>query len=128
MPEWEETALIYGGEHLGKGVQRALVEVDRMVPAGFMGMPISEIVNIGAGVAIPVVLNYVWRPKAPWDKVLLLLGGYLSTSVWDYAEQATMSYTPVPRGQPQGYYPGVYTQAAMAPSPPITKAKYVVTG
>jgi len=89
MATWRDVGLKYGAQHIAKGINRALVEVDRMT--GKAGAPIQERpsvwTSIGLGIILPIV-GVFGKIKDPYDKLMVLIGGYLSTNVWDYIEEA----------------------------------------
>jgi hypothetical protein len=136
MATWRDVLVIYGGLHVGKGVLRLLKEVDNRM--GWAANPpsrrLTTWVAVGAGVAAPfVAMNR--RIRSPWDTFALLVGGYLSTYVWDVAEE--VAATGVLLSPPLSLAPRTFAlppaQAAPAPAPapaqaaPAQQAPAVVT-
>lgn len=134
MATWKEVALIYGPEHIGKGVQRLLPELDSML--GFGAKPLLEKIStwiVIVATFLGPILAVKWsKLRSPWDLIVVGITGFLSTGLWDILEAlfvpAAFSVRP--------YYPGVYSPTAygtpMAPMAPAAAApsygKYRVTG
>lgn len=113
--EWKDVALIYGGQWVGKGVDKAIQYV---VPQ--YDMPVS----LGLAVGLPLLTRFV-KMGDTTEKVAILVGGFFSTKIVDYAEQA-LAPAPVamrrvapravpwtvaetPAGAPE-FYPQTYRQ------------------
>lgn len=96
--EIRDVALLYGGMHLGRAVQRALQWADTQYPKSIFGLDPSLVADIGGA-----VLGVVGAVKlsSPWDILSALIGGYLSTDLWRHAESmltaptAGLRYVPV---------------------------------
>jgi len=88
MATWRDVGIEYGAQHIAKGINRALIEVDRMT--GKAAAPIQERpsvwTSIGLGIGLPLAALYL-KVRDPYDKLLILIGGFLSTNVWDYIEE-----------------------------------------
>gem|GEM_PF-2594916 len=85
---WREIGLIYGSQHLAKGVDRALGELDRFAgkaTAAVQERPSTWVVA-GLSIGLPLLLAFK-KIKGPLDKLLAIVGGYLSTKIWDYIEE-----------------------------------------
>lgn len=120
MATWRDVGIKYGAQHIAKGINRALIEVDRM--AGKAAAPIQERpsvwTSIGLGIALPIAAMYL-KVKDPYDKLLILIGGYLSTNVWDYIEEAM---TGAGGGGAAAYTPTAYIPPTPTLSSPAAKS------
>jgi hypothetical protein len=89
---WKDVGVNYGGQHIGKGITRLLKEVDKY--AGKAAAPIGERPSTWMTVigtfAFPVAA-VLGKLKDPWDKLAILIGGFLSTGLWDIIEEAMVS-------------------------------------
>ena len=125
-----EVLTIYAGEHVGKGILRALKEIDLML--GTAANPplqrVTTIASIGAGVALPLIAMS-GRVRRPWDIFLVLVGGYLSTVLWDVVEEMTAGGTATAglALAPRVYYVAPPAATAPAATTPVaqTEAKAV---
>lgn len=109
---WKEVGVNYGGQHIGKGISRALRELDRLLgkeTAAIFERPSIWITIIGA-FGLPAAAVYA-KLKDPWDKLAILTGGFLSTGFWDVIEEV------VAGGGGAG---AAYTPTAYAPSTPTS--------
>lgn len=80
-----DVAVLYGGMHIGEGVEYALKFADAQRPGGIAGVPISligDILGTVGGVAGAMYLD------SPYDLLSVLIGGHLSTDLWRQAEEA----------------------------------------
>jgi len=89
---WRDVGVNYGGQHIGKGIARLLKEVDKY--AGKAAAPIEQrpstwITVIGT-FAFPVAA-VLGKLKDPWDKLAILIGGFISTGLWDIIEEAMVA-------------------------------------
>jgi hypothetical protein len=89
MATWREVGVNYGGQHIGKGISLLIKEVDKY--AGKASAPIEQrpstwITVIGA-IGLPAAAIFL-KLKDPWDKLAILTGGFISTALWDIAEEA----------------------------------------
>jgi hypothetical protein len=103
MATWREVGVDYGGQHIGKGIARLLQEVDKYAKkdtAPIQEKP-STWITIVASVGLPAAAVLL-KLKDPWDKLLILTGGFISTGLWDIAEElsATSAGTTAPPTQP----------------------------
>jgi hypothetical protein len=92
MASWREIGVIYGGQHIGKGISRGLKELDRYMgkeAAAVQERPSTWVVVAGA-VGLPLLAVYA-KLKDPWDKLAILTGGFLSTNLWDIVEEAMVA-------------------------------------
>jgi hypothetical protein len=126
---WKDVGVNYGGQHIGKGISRALREVDKYL--GKAAAPIQERpstwITVVGTFALPAAA-ILGKLKDPWDKLAILTGGFISTGLWDIAEEAMA--TPAPAVYvPAAYVPRATVPATSAPAvtPTATKARYQVT-
>lgn len=118
---WKPVALTYGGQWIGKGIDKAIQYV---VPQ--YDMPIT----VGLAVGLPILTKLVKMPETA-EEATILVGGFLSTKIMDYIEQAlapapvaVRRVTPRPVTAPA---PPLYGQR-VSPQVPITDhVRYVVT-
>ncbi len=123
MATWRDVGVNYGGQHIGKGVSRALREVDKILgkeAAAIHERPSTWITVIGT-FALPAAAIFL-KLRDPWDKLAILTGGYLSTGLWDIIEEAMVAggagggggaaYTPT------AYVPPTTSTAATTPATP----------
>jgi hypothetical protein len=86
---WKEVGVNYGGQHIGKGIARALLEVDKAL--GKAGAPLTQRPSVWITVvgtfALPAAA-VMGKLRDPWDKLAILAGGFLSTGLWDIIEEA----------------------------------------
>ena len=111
---WRDIALTYGGQWVGKGVDKAIQYV---VPQ--YDMPIT----VGLAVGLPILTKFVKLPKTV-ETAAILVGGFLSTKIMDYIEEA-ITPTPV-----VAYAPPPAAAARVAPPAPvpvITRTRYLVS-
>jgi hypothetical protein len=124
---WREVGVIYGGQHIAKGLERGFVEVDRYMNRS--ASPVQERpstwLNMGLGVGLPLVAMY-GKVRSPYNALMVLMGGHFSTKLWDYGEEVL---TGVGGG---GAARVVYVPAAAAATPGAVSipggGRYVVTG
>lgn len=116
MATWKDVGFNYGGQHIGKGVSRALREVDRILgkeAAAIQERPSTWITVIGT-FAFPAAAILL-KLRDPWDKLAILTGGYLSTGLWDIVEEAIAAGGGGGGG-------AAYTPTAYAPTTAATSA------
>jgi len=79
-----KTLLIaWGPQHLAKGVERAFVELDKII----VGSPIQP--SLAANLAATALETLVaFMAPTPWDGILVTMAGHHSTTLWDYIEAA----------------------------------------
>jgi len=88
MVTWKDVGVVYGGQHIAKGLERGFVEVDRAVGREALApheRP-STWLNMGLGIGLPL-LAVLTKVRDPWGLVLVSMGGHMTTKVWDYAEE-----------------------------------------
>ena len=89
MADWKTVGVNYGGQHIGKGLSRLIKEVDRYM--GKEAAPVQERpstwITVIASIGLPAAAIFL-KLRDPWDKLAILTGGYLSTALWDIAEEA----------------------------------------
>lgn len=112
-----EVVSTMGTQHIGFSMDTALNYLDTQMPEGIMGVPIKLIADVIAGLGgIAGGLYLPW----PWDTLVPLLGGYISTDLWRYISAA------VPAGLPLATPPTlVYTPPATTPTP-AAQGRYTV--
>jgi hypothetical protein len=116
MTSWREIGVIYGGQHIGKGISRGLKELDRYMgkeAAAVQERPSTWVVVAGA-VGLPLLAVYA-KLKDPWDKLAILTGGFLSTNLWDIIEEAMTT-----AGGGGGAAGAAYVPAAYVPPAPVS--------
>jgi len=77
----KQVGIIYGLQQLGFAADYGLKYADTLRPEGFLGQPISlwgDILGTIGGVVGALYL------KAPYDQVAAMVGGYLSTNLWNH--------------------------------------------
>ena len=117
--EWKDVALTYGGQWVGKGVDKG---VQYFVPQ--YDMPIT----VGLAVGLPLLTKFVKLPKTV-ETAAILVGGFLSTKIMDYIEEA-MAPAPVAVRVParRVVAPAPLYGQRVSPQVPITDhVRYVVT-
>jgi hypothetical protein len=105
MATWREVGVNYGGQHIGKGIARLLQEVDKYAKketAPIQKKP-STWITIAASIGLPAAAVLL-KLKDPWDKLLILTGGFISTGLWDIAEKLSAT----PTGTTAYYTPASY--------------------
>lgn len=122
----KDVGVIYGVQQVGFGVDYALKWADTQVPAGFMGQPISlwgDLVGTLGGILGALYL------KAPYDLVSAIVGGYLSTDLWNHLVRLTTP-TLVARPPPLVYTPPVSSVVKPAPTAAVVatpSGRYQIT-
>lgn len=130
MATWRDVGRLYGGQHIGKGILRAFREIDRAMgreAAAVHERPSTWITIVGS-VLLPSIA-VLGKLRKPWDEVLALIGGYISTALWDIAEEAmmgagggaTMVAAPAIAQAP------VAATAPAAPAPKVERGAFVLT-
>ena len=76
--EWKDVALIYGGQWIGKGIDKG---VTMYVPD-----PYDKVVTLGLAVGLPLATRFIRMGKTV-ETVAITIGGFLSTKIVDYAEE-----------------------------------------
>lgn len=79
-----DIALIYGGQHIGKGITRAMEYLDALYPGAVFGADPSLIADIIGTIGGILGGMYLRRP---WDMLSVLIGGYMSTDLWRHVER-----------------------------------------
>lgn len=104
---WREVGVIVGGQHIFKGIERAVEEVD--VAMGKAAAPVFERpstwINTVGGLVAVLLPRFVRMPGVI-DMLLTVGGGHMTTKLWDYIEEymatagggaaATPAYIPTP--------------------------------
>ena len=131
----KDVGTIYGLQQLGYATDYALRYADTLRPGGFLGQPLSlwgDILGTIGGVVGALNL------KAPYDLAAAMVGGYLSTNLWNQLMRLVpmgyatppLVYTPAGNVISPGmvYTPAPITTTTIRPTPFVTKGRYVVTG
>lgn len=93
----KDIALVYGGQHIGKGIVRGLEYLDTLYPGAIFGADPSLIADLFGTVGGIIGGLYL---KEPFDVLSTLIGGYMSTDLWRQAEKmaapaVTVRFVPV---------------------------------
>jgi hypothetical protein len=90
--EWKEVGVVYGGLHIAKGITVGLKELDKYL--GKQAEPVerrpSTWLVVGLSMGLPLAAYYL-KLSEPWDMLMVLIGGYISTALWDIIEEAGMT-------------------------------------
>lgn len=125
MVDMAKKGLVFGSQAIAKGIERLAVEVDRMMArTGVPHTRPSTYINIGGGLALALVPNYV-RASATVKDFGEIAGFHMVNKSWDYLEEYMVTppavaarqvpYTPrytaaeTPGGAPE-FYPPLYGQ------------------
>lgn len=73
--------VLVGPQHLAKGIERAFQELDTYI----IGSPIQPSLAANLGGATLGMLGSLFV-GSPFDEVLAIMGGHMSTKLWDYIE------------------------------------------
>jgi hypothetical protein len=122
---WRDTGFIVGGQHIGKALTKGFEMID-----GYMGKAVSPVqerpstwINIGGGLALIMLPRFSKRISPTLDYLMTVIGGYMTTKVWDYAEEAMAAGATAARFVP--------APTAPTPTAPVAPAgmgiKYQVT-
>jgi len=105
---WRDTGFIVGGQHIGKALTKGFEMIDSHM--GKAVAPVQERpstwINIAGGLALIMLPRFSRRISPTMDYLMTVIGGYMTTKVWDDAEEA-MAVAPAAR-------------VALAPAPPPT--------
>ena len=116
--------IIYGGQHIGQGIERAMAWADVQMPGGILGLQpslIADLIGAIGGVAGALYL------RAPWDMLAALIGGHLSTDLWRHAEAMIAPSLPL-AVPPAGLYTSRYTVKPQIPTTLTPAGRYRITG
>ena len=97
---WRETGIIVGSQHIAKGINKAFdIFVDPAV-----GKDTRNLIELGVGTALVLLPRFV-RMGSTLDMVLTVIGGQMTTKVWDYVESkltptAAAVFVPAPAPAP----------------------------
>ncbi|GAJ14652.1 unnamed protein product, partial [marine sediment metagenome] len=97
----KDVGVIYGLQQVGFGLDYALKWADTQMPAGLLGQPVSlwgDLAGTLGGLLGALYLG------APYDLVSAMVGGYLSTDLWNHLIRLTAP-TLVARPPPLVYIP-----------------------
>jgi hypothetical protein len=93
---WKETAIVLGTLHASKGITLGTDYVDTW--AGKTGAPVQERpsawINVGVGLGL-VLIPRIVRMSSTVDTVLTLVGGFMTTKIWDYVQEYTVAGAPL---------------------------------
>jgi len=123
----KDVGILYGLQQLGFAADYALKYADTLRPVGFLGQPVSfwgDILGAVGGVAGALYLD------APYDLASAMVGGYLSTDLWNQIARLVPMRVATP---PLVYTPPIST--VVRPTPTVTPSavvaqsgRYVITG
>jgi len=129
--DFKEVLVKVGPQHLAKGVERAFVELDKII----VGWPVAPSLIGNVGMTLAGVVGALMAPS-PYDEVLAIWGGHHSTTLWDYLEAGL---TPAARARLGGTYipttgqfvptrPGLGAAIKYAPEQRVVTAPKFVPG
>ena len=81
---WRETGIIVGSQHIGKGVNKLF---DMYVEPS-VGPDARNLIEFGVGTALVLIPRFVRMPSVA-DMALTVIGGQMTTKIWDYVESKT---------------------------------------
>ena len=119
----KDVGVLYGLQQVGFGANYALKWADTQMPAGFLGQPVSlwgDIIGAVSGVLGALYL------KDPFDLAAAMVGGYLSTDLWNHLIRLTTPGLLVARPPPL-VYGSRYTVKPQLPQT-TPGGRYVITG
>lgn len=134
MLDPKEILIKIGPQHLAKGIERALDEVDKVI----VGWPVQPSLVGNAGLAALGAIGAFMAPS-PYDEILAIWGGHHSTTLWDYLEAmmtpvararaggAGLTYIPT-TGQFVPTRPGLAAQVRYGPEQRIVTAPKFIPG
>lgn len=121
-----------GPQHLAKGVERGLVELDNII----VGWPVQpSLVGNLAMTGLGAIAAFM--APAPFDEILAIWGGHHSTTLWDYLEAgitpppavARAAYTYIPTtGRMVPTRPGLGARVKYAPEQRVITAPKFIPG
>jgi len=122
-----DIALVYGGQHIGKGITRAMEYLDALYPGAVLGQDPSLIADIIGTVGGIVGGLYL---RAPFDVLSVLIGGYMSTDLWRHAEKmvAPAAVRFVPAASPATTVSRYTVKPETVPAGTAPKGRYMITG
>ena len=113
----KEVGIIYGLQQLGFAADYGLKYADTLMPEGLLGQPLSlwgDIVGTIGG-----ILGALYLP-APYDLAAAMVGGYLSTDLWNQVARMWPMRVATPP-------PLVYTPPGTVTTPAVAaKGRYIV--
>ena len=77
--EWKEIAVIYGGQWVGKGIDKATTI--------YVPDPYDKVVTLVLAVGLPLATRFIRMGKTA-ETAAIVVGGFLSTRIVDYVEEA----------------------------------------
>lgn len=113
----KDIGVIYGFQQLGYSADYGLKYLDTLYPMGFMEQPWSFWGDILG--AVGGILGALWL-KAPFDLAAAMVGGYLSTDLWNQLQRILPLRATVPSTL-------VYVPPETVPTLPVARGRYVVT-
>lgn len=125
----------WGPQHLAKGIERGLEELDKII----VGSPVQpSLIGNLAFTGIGALGGFL--APAPYDEILAIWGGHHSTTLWDYLEagmappaarlamsQAGLTYIPT-TGQYVPARPGLGASIKYAPEQRVVTAPKFIPG
>jgi len=114
----KDVGVIYGLQQLGYAADYGLKYADTLAPTGFLGQPVSL-----WGDVLGTILG-IWgalKLRAPYDLAAAIVGGYLSTNLWNHLARIVPMRVATPP-------PLVYTPPGTVTTPAVAATgRYVVT-
>ncbi|MHA1262333.1 MAG: ImmA/IrrE family metallo-endopeptidase [Candidatus Freyarchaeota archaeon] len=128
MKTLKDVAVVYGADHIGQGILRALDWLDTQYPGIVFGQDPSLVVDLVA------TLGGIWGAlnlRDPYDMLAALLGGYISTDLWRQAEKIAAPaarFVPAPTVTQTKTFKKTTVTSETTPLGTAPLATYVVTG
>lgn len=119
----KDVGVIYGLQQLGYAADYALKYADTLRPVGFLGQPISfwgDILGTIGGIVGALKL------RAPYDLAAAMVGGYLSTNLWNQLARMIPMRIATPPPTPNLVYTPAGTVVTPTPAG-LTTGRYVIT-
>ena len=116
MATLRDVGVSYGGQHIGKGLNKLLTEIDKIAKkatAPVFERP-STWITIAAAAGLPIAAILL-KLRDPWDKLAILVGGFISTNLWNIIEEAAAA-TPTVKFVPTAVSPTEVVEVSPAPT------------
>ncbi|MEM2292755.1 MAG: hypothetical protein QXX41_05720 [Nitrososphaerota archaeon] len=117
MATLRDVGVSYGGQHIGKGLSKLLTEIDKI--ANKATAPVFERpstwITIAAAAGLPAAAIF-FKLRDPWDKLAILVGGFISTNLWNIIEEAAAA-TPTVTFVPTEVSPAPTEVTEVSPAP-----------
>ena len=130
MIDGKELLKKWGPQHLAKGIEMGLNEVDKII----VGLPVQPSLIGNLAFAAAGAIGGFMAPSE-WDEFLLIWGGHHSTTLWDYllpmltptVARAGVAYIPS-TGRYVPARPGLGTTVKYAPEQRVVQAPRFTPG